>query len=190
MSSLRRLLLIAGAALAVSATVAYAEIEKYSDPNCPQGTCLYWWPKLPAQPGWHRDDTASLQFHANAFAPDGATFNTADTVMYARAAYKPLDKAATTLDQFIAQDKAAAKQDQPAVLIADAPALKTGDGLSLKSITYSPPANAQGGSWDRVSYGDEGEFYLVFTISARSKTQLDAKTADYQRFIASYKQKP
>jgi hypothetical protein len=43
---------------------------------------------------------------------------------------------------------------------------------------------------EQVSYGEEGDFYLIFTISSRSKATLAKAMNAYYKFIGGYKEKP
>src|SRR5579884_895732 len=65
------------------------EIMKIVLPACRGQVCFIWWPKIDAPAGYHHDEPASRRFRFNAFAPDGSSFADAETVMYARACYKP-----------------------------------------------------------------------------------------------------
>jgi len=44
--------------------------------------------------------------------------------------------------------------------------------------------------WEKVSYGEEGEFYLIFTLSSRSEQGFKAALKDYELFISRYKETP
>jgi hypothetical protein len=104
-----------------------AEIEK-SAATCSSGLCLYWWPKLPPVQGWHQELGQSQYFGFNALAPNGSTFKDAEAVMYAKASYKPREPEIKSLVEFINSDKAEFSSNEPGVLIAEVPALRTADG--------------------------------------------------------------
>jgi len=165
---------------------AHAEIEKIAIP-CESGFCFHWWPKLPAVDGWHHDREHSLYYSFNAQAPIGETFSNAKTVIYANAPYKPRMPEVKNLQQFIEEDQLNFTHDFPGVEIREVNSLATGDGQKLRSFTYSP---AKTGSWEQVTYGEEGEFYLVFTVSSRTKAGLAQSIADYKEFIRKYKSAP
>ncbi len=62
--------------------------------------------------------------------------------------------------------------------------LVTADGQRLRSFINS---NTKTGFVDRSSYGEEGDFFLIFVISARSKKWLDDEALrDYKQFINTY----
>lgn len=189
--NLRRLVVwFAVACVFASAAPASAEIEKFVDPNCnDQQMCFYWWPKLPALSGWHREEGASRENTSNILVPEGATFAEAETIMYARAIYKPRYEEVKSIADFMAKDRGDTAASLPGTVIAEAPALTNGDGKSIKTQTFFPPTEGEG-SWERLAYDEEGDFYLLFTMSAKSKAGLDAAMKDFERLIAGYKAKP
>ena len=175
-----------GFALFLLAPGAIAEIEKTAVP-CETGMCLFWWPKLAPIPGWHQDLEQSDNYGINALAPDGATFADAEVVMYARASFKPRMPEVTSLEMLMENDRKDFTANTPGVRIEEAKALHTADKKKLKSRTFLP---TQGGNWERVAYGEEGEFYLVFTLSSRTKTAYEKAIPAYEALIRSYKEKP
>ena len=162
--------------LSVVAVPTHAAIEKTALTSCENGICFYWWPILPKIDGWHQDREDSFHYSINALAPDGFTFVNAVTVMYARAIYKPQRSEIKSLDMLIADDKTQFIENDPGTTIAAAPPLTTGSGNKLVSFTFIPKAP---GSWERVSYGEEGDFYLIFTISSKSAADLQKAMPNY-----------
>ncbi|HUQ10583.1 MAG TPA: hypothetical protein VM146_09735 [Steroidobacteraceae bacterium] len=171
---------------ALGTPAALAEIEKNAEP-CETGICLHWWPKLPELHGWHGDRGSSLRYGANALAPNGFTFSNAETVIYARALFKPRMPKATSLETLITDDKQELLSGNVGVRISETKALVTGDGQNLRSFMFSPEA---GGNWERVSYGEEGEFYLLFTISSRTASGYKKAEPAYEELIHRYRAKP
>ncbi len=164
---------------------AYAEIEKIAIPK-DKKMALYWWPKITLPKGWHQDKEQSYQNNMYAVAPDGYTFVNAETVMYARAEFKPLMPDVKSVDQLIANDKKNLLAQIPNVEIKEVDSLITEDGKSLRSLTFRPKDK---GNWEHVTYGEEGDFYLIFSVSSRtSKGYLASKNA-YEGMIQSYKEK-
>jgi hypothetical protein len=180
----KRQTLVIGLLVASSAS-AYGEIEKIATP-CQQGICLNWWPRLPPLAGWHHEREASLQYGSNALAPDGFTFASADVVIYARALYKPRVPETTSLEMLIAGDRKKFLAEDPTIVASEVAALTTADGQSLRSVTFFPKAK---GNWERVTYGEEGDFFLLFIISARSREAYGLKHADYESLISRYRAK-
>ena len=170
----------------MTSSTASAEMERIAIPT-DQGMSLHWWPKLFPVPGWHHEREQSLQLGVNALAPDGATCEDADTVMYAKAAYKPREPDTKSLDVFIEKDKKAFLARSSAVVIKEATFLTTADGKRLRSFTFFPTGT---GNWERVAYGEEGEFYLVFAMSSRSLNGYKAALKAYEQLVGRYKEKP
>ena len=162
---------------------AHAEIEKFAVPS-DKGILFHWWPKLDPLDGWHQDKEFSLFYSANSLAPDGFTFKNAETVMYARAIYKPREPNIKSLEELIEEDKKDFELNVPGVLITEVAPISTLDGQKLKSLTFFPTKT---GNWERVSYGEEGDFYLIFTISARSQSGFTAFEGAYEKLITTYK---
>jgi hypothetical protein len=172
--------------LFVFSVSANAEIEKIAVP-CEGKLSFYWWPELTAVQGWHQDREHSYMYGANAQAPDGFTFGNAETVIYAKALYKPRIPKTESLEVFIKDDKEQFLSRDPNIVVSEVEPLITGDGQTLKSFTFFPKRE---GNWEQVSYGEEGEFYLVFTVSSRTKEGLTKVLGAYRQFISQYKEKP
>src|SRR5207237_10269165 len=109
---------------AVACSPAFAEIEKIAIPG-ERGISFHWWPKLPSVVGWHHDREQSFQFGVNALAPDGFTFANAETVMYAKAVYKPREPEAKSLELLIEKDKKTFAAHIPGVAIEEVAPLTT-----------------------------------------------------------------
>lgn len=174
-------------ALLALALPAAAEIENYAVP-CEQRLCFHWWPKLPSIEGWEQDREHSFHYSVNALVPIGSSFANADVVMYAKAVYKPRQPEATSLSVLIEHDRNDFTENVPGFKIEEVEPLSTGDGTKLRSLTFSPPAT--GGNWEQVSYGEEGDFYLIFTVSSRSAEGFTSSRSIYRDLIARYREKP
>ena len=173
-------------ALTLLSVQASAEIEKTAL-NCKSKICFYWWPKLPAIKGWQQDRDGSYEMSANVLVPDGSTFADAETVMYAKAIYKPRMPDIASVEALIEDDKKQFLDSRPGMKILESKGLTTADGKVLRSFEYIPDRQ---GDWERVSYGEEGDFYLIFTISSRSKTGYGKSIPVYEELIESYREKP
>jgi hypothetical protein len=182
---MRHLLATLVCSVAIS-SAAVAEVEKIAIPGA-RGMTLHWWPKVAPVAGWHHDREHSLHYGVNAWAPDGFTFADAETVMYARAIYKPRDPAVKSLADLIARDKKDFLEKSPTLVIAEAGPLTTADGKRLTSLTFFPKDS---GNWERVTYGEEGEFFLLFTVSSRSLAGYKAAMNAYEHMVKRYKEKP
>jgi hypothetical protein len=165
---------------------AFAEMEKIAV-QCDKNICFHWWPKLSTVSGWHHDRDHSVHYSFNAQAPDGKTFANAEAVIYANAPFKPRIAEVKTLQMLIENDQQQFRTDSPGVEILEVEPLLTGDGSTLRSFTYTPTI---AGNWEQVSYGEEGEFYLIFTVSSRSKQGFAEALTAYKKFINAYKTSP
>jgi len=163
---------------------ALPEIERVGQ-TCEKGICLAWWPKLEPVKGWHHERGPSFANGVNVQVPDGFTFSNAETVIYAKASYKPRIPETTSLEILIKDDKDDFLKDDPSIEITKVPPLKTKGGKALETYTFFPKVK---GNWEEVSYGEEGDFYLVFTISSRSRAGFLAALPIYEQYIAQYKE--
>jgi hypothetical protein len=164
-----------------------AEIYKLAIPS-DRGFKLYWWPQLRAPDGWVHDEGASRSASANVLVPNGQSFAQAPAVMYGKALYKPRIPETRSLDQLISDDKRRFQNDLPGIVILPLPALKNGDGRSLLCFSYSPPQRDGKGSWEWTAYTEEGDFYLIFVVSANSEAALKTALPSFRRLIATYKE--
>jgi hypothetical protein len=194
MSKALRLFLFAITIAAAIYAPATAKILKMAIPGCQTNQiCFYWWPQLTTISGWHTDENANYrngENGVNTLVPDGFTFASADAVIYAEAIYKPRyehdNPGSKTLDAFIADDSATfSARHKDEIAIAKADPLSTGDGQILRSMTYFQQKNK---NWERVSYGEEGDYYILFVISARSLSSYQVAQSTYEHLIETYKQ--
>ncbi len=160
------------------------EIEKVGW-TCEKGICLAWWPKLEPAKGWHHERGASIANGVNVQVPDGFTFSNAETVIYAKASYKPRIPKITSLDMFIKDDQDEFNKNDLGIAITKVPSMKTNDGKSMMTYTFFPKNK---GNWEQVSYGEEGDFYLIFTISSRSHEGFINSLPIYEQYITRYKE--
>lgn len=164
-------------------TIAQAEIEKIAIPS-PNGFRFLWWLKLPPIQHWHQDKEQSYANAINALAPEGTSFRNAEAVIYARAIYKPSKPELRPLNALIERDKGQFRQEFPDLIIEETTQIATGDGQLLRSIKFSP---TKSGNWEQVSYGEEEDYYLIFTLSSRSSAGFEAALVDYKLLLAMYK---
>jgi len=174
---------------------AKAEIVKSAVVDCDKNQlCFYWWPKPPAVPGWHTDEKANHAVGANGvntLIPDGFGFQNADAIIYAAATHRQRYAAQhpniSSLDEFIEDDKAVFAEKHKDIAIAEVDPLTTADGQKLRSFTFFRPKDK---NWERVSYGQEGDFYLVFTLNAQSEAGYRANQAVYEDVVRRYSSAP
>jgi hypothetical protein len=189
-----RLFSLTVAIILLAGGTAKSAIVKTAKIDCQKSQiCFYWWPKLPALPGWHTDTQANYSYGPNgmySLVPDKSDFNSADVIIYASATYKPQygfkNSTSKTLDAFIADEQRTFRKDyRNGLRVGEVKSLVTGDGRSLRSLTYFRPRDK---NWERVSYGEEGDYYLIFAISARSEKGYLAAQPTYENLIKAYKQ--
>lgn len=169
----------------VLAMPSHAQMEKIVT-NCDTGTCDFWWPVLPAVKGWHHDRESSYLYSANAQAPDGKSFKEADAVIYAKAIYKSRVPQFTTLTALIESDLKRFRSAEPDLTITPSESMATADGQQLKTFDFVPGKN---GNWERTAYGQEGDFYILFTLSARQQNSFTTALPAYREFINHYLEK-
>lgn len=174
------------AVLAALAGPARAEIEKTGEP-CETGICLHWWPKLAPPKGWHQDRGSSLKYESNALAPDGSSFSDAEAVIYARALSKPGTPKTLSVAMLIEEDKSEVHSQDPDMAIKPVEAIVTADGRKLPAFTF---VSAVQDTWEQVAYGEEGEYYLIFTLSARNEAAYQRALPAYLKLVRSYREKP
>ena len=145
-----------------------------------------WWPILPDLPGWVHDEAASRRFASNFLVPRGQTFANAPAVIYAKALYKPRIPDTKSVDQLIADDERQVAKESPGIRISEQAALQDRDGKGFKCVSFAP---ASEGSWEFVAYGEEDDFYLIFTVSGDSPAAFEKAMPDFKKLISRYKKK-
>lgn len=163
---------------------AVAEIEKKAIQS-DNGFNFYWWPILPNIDGWYQDEGSSYQYSANTQAPDGKNFSNAESVIYAKALYKPRMPDTKSLEQFIKEDIEEFNKSQGKMTIEKSEPIKTKDNNTLETYKFSP---VNEGNWERVAYGEEGDYYLVFTLSSRTEKGYRDTLPTFKEFIRNYKE--
>jgi hypothetical protein len=174
----------------MTSTPATAELEKTAQISCSTGEiCFTVWPKLPDTPGWHSNPDVNVQYDMYALAPDGLDFPDAETVIYAVARDKARQSKLPSLDALMKGDVASAKahlaRTNRGVSATEVAPLATGDGRKLRTLAFVPVG---GGRWEEVSYGEEGGYYVIFTISASSESALRASFPVFESLLSKYKQ--
>jgi hypothetical protein len=176
--------LLAASLLLISLPSA-AEIEKTAIPAGKEVRFL-WWPKVMPPSGWHFDQGSSQYFSFNAMAPDGNTFSKSENVIYAKANYKPRSPEIKSLAALIQSDIAGFVESEPGTVAKREGFLKDADGKRLQVVSFTP---TRSGNWERVAYGEEGDFYLVFTVSSRTKKGLAASMPAFESMLAGYRER-
>jgi len=124
----------------------------------------------------------------NALVPDGFGFADADAIMYATAIYKPRYEAkypmSKSLSALIEDDVSTVSAERKGTSITEVEPLTTADGQTLRSFTFFRPNDR---TWERVSFGEEDDYYLVFTISAHSEAAYRERLPVYEDMIRRYR---
>lgn len=177
-------------ALAVACALAlpvHAAIEMVETPSS-LGPVKQWWPKVTPPKGWRHDREHSTAYGINAMTPEGQTFGDAETVIYAKAIYRPREPQLRTVDMLMERDRRKAQAQDPPRKTGTAPEIRTADGKALKSLTYIPARNE--GNWERVAYAEEGDYFVLFAMSSRTKKGYDAARPAFEQMVRGYREKP
>ena len=169
-----------------AATPAIAEIERIATTDT-GNLSMRSWPKVTPPKGWKHDRPHSVSYGINALAPQRGNFGSARTVMYAKAIPKARERELKSVEMLMERDKRKAVANNPGVSVAAGPPLKTADGKTLASITYAPKGE---GNWERVAYGEEGDYYVLFALSSRTRAGYDGAMKSFEALVGSYKEKP
>jgi hypothetical protein len=149
--------------------------------DTPKGKVERWWPKVQAPKGWHHDRGNSVNYQMNAFAPVGESFASAEAVMYARAIRTSSDTSLRNLGEFMTRERANFLKRSPNYEIRDDKPIPTRGGIDLKTRVFVPKDGQ--GNWERVAYGEENDYYVIFVASARSKKALDAIEKPFRQMV-------
>lgn len=169
--------------LVILSGTTHAEIEKLATPT-DSGIVFQWRPKVQPPLGWHFDKISSQQFGLNALAPDGSTFSEAETVMYAKAEYKPRVPETESLAMLIETDISDFHHAYPGMALTEEAPMLSADRKQLKTITFAPSG---GGNWEKVAYGEDDEFYLVFAVSSRTRDGFEHAMPAFKAMVESFR---
>lgn len=144
---------------------------------------LFYWPRLGAIDGWHHDRPTSIRARVNMLIPDGFNFSNAESLMYARALFKPQARDIHSLEDFVQTNIEEFRKNKPGFTIEEVAPIPTGVGSEIRSVTYFPKSS---GDWERVAYAEDGRYYILFVISSRSEAGYEKALPAYRSMIASY----
>ena len=164
---------------------ASAEMERKAI-TTDNGLQLFWWPILPQVKGWEQDKTASEGYGVNALVPKGESFSDSETIMYAKAHYKPQDPECDSLEELMKNDQGHFKEEDPSIHIKQLDDISDGDGKKLKAFEFAPEKE---GNWEVVAYGEEGDYYLIFTMSSRKESGYRTNLQTFKELLSNYKEK-
>lgn len=152
------------------------------------GPLKQWWPRVAPPKGWQHDREHSVAYGINAMAPQGSAFGEAETVLYAKALYRPREMELRDVDALIERDRRKALSQDPLRRTAAGPAVKTADGKVAKTITFTPARGE--GNWERVAYLAEGDYFMLFAVSSRTRQGYEAALRAFEQMIRGYREKP
>ena len=164
-------------------TIAHAEVEKKEVP-CGTEKCTYYWPKLSPIKGWNQEKESSFDYRVKVLIPEGAKIKSAKALIYTNARLKSDFPEAKTLEDFISSDQNAF----PEATITEDDPLTTVDGQKMRIFSLVPQKKK--GNWEKIGYGEEGDYYLIFVVSARSASYLEKAQEPFKQLIETYKSNP
>jgi len=180
----RRRLRLTGMLAAVLWPLATLGAVEKREVDCGLQMCPYWVPVVAAPTGWHFDKDGGTDYGFNALAPDGATFDDAEVVMYASADQKTQLTEFPSLQQLIAHDTHESDTDYPQISVTRAAPIASADGKPLASVQLAPHG---AGNWERISYLEDETYYYRFTLSARSEAALKSAMDAYEAMVRSFR---
>ena len=169
-------------ALLALSGAASADVERIAV-QTESGLRLMWWPKINPPTGWHFDEGSSQHYAFKAFAPNDSTFSDAETVIYAKANFKPRTPDIKNVEALIEQDISGISH----VVAERAKPLLSRNGQTFEVVSFSPKTD---GNWERVAYGEETEYYIRFTVSSHTREGLSRALPTFQALVASYESGP
>jgi len=162
----------------------YADIEKTAVPT-DEGLKLFWWPKVNPPKGFEFNEEASRHFGAKMFVQSGSTFSNSESVIYAKALFKPRIPETKSLQAMIDNDISECKSNYPDLKVVQEPSLIDGNGKKIKVFSFTSSAK---GSWEAVAYSEEGEYFLIFTVSSQSNKGHEASFVVFKSMLQGYRE--
>ena len=133
--------------------------------------------------GWALDGDSSQRLGVTVLVPAPSSMATASALMYRKVLDKERLPENMSLAQLIADDRNEFEINTPDISIQEVTPLRDSKGRRVTCIAYSP---ADAGNWERVAYVEDGDFYLVFTVSASSEAALKSALPAFWKFVGSY----
>jgi hypothetical protein len=115
------------------------------------------------------------------FYPDGQSWRTSETVMYANTASKSA-KGQETLEELMAYDVAQFRKRAPGLSVTVLPDIKA------KEITATVRRfeGDEHGNFEAVAYIDEKQTIIMLVLSARTKEGFDRSYTAFEKLVGSY----
>jgi hypothetical protein len=175
-------------------TASSAELYELKYPSDSIFLKNIWVPVLKID-GWHQDKKHTLMLHSNVHVPDGTNYLNTTSFIHANAINKKQHPELISISDFINIYYKEFSSLPPNSVINEVDRIYTADGMQLLSYTVFPTsafsvAHAKDGLWQRVTYGEEGNFYIVFTLVARTEAAYKSALPTYLQSLSKYSEKP
>lgn len=144
----------------------------------------YWWPVYIDASGKREESFYGLPLGDYPTAANGTLLDDIETVIYARAIFKPRVRTILSLEELIEDDQQQFRRRDPDAVIRAVEPVMTTEGDALRSYLY---ISQKGNSWEQVSYSEEGQFYLLFTIRSQSQHRYVEDLPSYLNYIRKYR---
>lgn len=169
-------------AVMLQASIANAELEQVPF-NCEGKTCFYTLPKLQPLNGWHPEGRNN-DTDATVLVPNGATFENTQHFIYARALSKPLISDNPSLANFISMEKSDFAEVYPSTKVIEVSPIASTTGKKLRSLVI---VSKTSGKWEQVTYTEEGDHFIVITLTAKTERAFKQAQSDYYGVVRAYK---
>jgi hypothetical protein len=171
---------------------AEAEIEEVNLLQPQRGTFSFFQPKLQIPTGWEGDPYNSQVLRVNVLVRKGEAFRTADAVMHAQAVPKA---SFNSLAELQGSYKERVLCCHPKVLVVRGASISNVTGARVETTRFVPTGKAwsheqekySAWNWERHAYAEEGAYWIVFSLSARSKTGYRKADKDFEQLVRNYK---
>lgn len=174
---------LVGSAMLLATSLVSAEVESIATPD-PECHCIRFWhrPKVVVPSGWSIDDEAGTYHQITALAPGNASFDDSRVVMYARAIRK--SDLHTNLRSFAQAASDTQRQADATKKIISRGSLKRADLTEFLLFEVTPRSSPQA-NFDYIAYGEEGEFWIAYVLSAQDIKTREKFAQTFRSFVAS-----
>jgi hypothetical protein len=139
--------------------------------------------RVKAPNGWVLDNKSGVSQGLHAvFYPDGQSWRTALTVMYANTASLE-DEAHKTLEELIDFDLNNFKKNYPDILITEGKDIKINENVVAKVKHLSGKSY---GNYEAIAYIDAGKTGVMIIMSSRTKEGFESSLSAFNELVNSY----
>ncbi|PID59251.1 hypothetical protein CSB45_00980 [candidate division KSB3 bacterium] len=150
------------------------------------GALFLWWPELPAIEWWQQDREASITRGSNVLVPLGADATRAEALIAAQAIEKKLTLCFNLGEFIFYQKRLLLEENDGAVEFVEGTAVTTGDGKKLPGFLF---VHKKTGAFEHLFYGEEGNFYTIFSLQARDRKAYLRALHYYKLLLSRYREK-